>query len=346
MTVTTLACAGDVMINRPDEHSMLRHVAGIFKTASLVYCNQEGPICDAGEKHPGKAGSTVAHLRSTPGTASALADAGVDVVSLANNHTLDYGFTGLDQTIRLLDGAGIAHAGAGRDLAAARQPALLDVNGLRIALFSYTSVCVPSFAATAATPGVAMVRIKTTYAANLRLFQQPGSPMLIQTAGEPEDVAALLDEVKAAKTRADVVIVAWHWGISERWGKLADYQRELGRAVIDAGASAIMGHHAHMLLGVEFYRGCPIFYSLGNFAFDSDHHYFRRESMIVLCDVSHDGIANVRVTPLLINDDHEPVPAPLDGDGQKVVWFLEYLSEGLNTKFVHRGSHVELLAQP
>ena len=190
-----------------------------------------------------------------------------------------------------------------------------------------------------------MVRIKTTYAANLRLFQQPGSPMLTRTVGEPDDVAMLLEDVRVAKAGADVVIVAWHWGISERWGKLAGYQRELVHAVIDAGASAIIGHHAHMLLGVEFYRDCPIFYSLGNFAFDLDHPYFRRESAIVVCDVSRDGVANVRMIPVLINDHHEPVPVRADGEGQKVAWFLEYLSEDLNTKFVNRGDHVELLAQ-
>ncbi len=340
----TMACAGDVMINRTDANSMLQHVAGVFKGSDVAYCNLEGPMCNVGEKHPGKAGISL-HLRSTPCAASALADAGIDVVSLANNHTVDYGVAGLDQTIKLLDGVKIAHAGAGRDLAAARQPALLEVNGLRIALLSYTSVCVLPFAATANTPGAAMVRIQTSYTANLRLFQQPGSPMLTKTVGEPEDVAMLLNDVKTAKANADVVIVAWHWGVSERWGKLVDYQKELGRAVIDAGASAIIGHHAHMLLGTEFYRGCPIFYSLGNFAFDLDHPYFRRESMIVLYDVSREGVGNVRAIPVVINDAHEPVPVRADGDGQKVAWFIEYLSEGLNTNFVNRGEHVELLAQ-
>jgi len=342
MAVITMACAGDVMINRPDANSMLQHVAGIFKSADVAYCNLEGPMCDVGEKHPGKAGISL-HLRSTPSVARALAGAGIDVVSLANNHALDYGAAGLDQTLGLLDEVRVARAGAGRDLNAARQPALLEVNGVHIALLSYTSVCVSPFAATATTPGVAMVRINTSYAANLRLFQQPGSPMLTRTVGEPEDVAMLLDDVKAAKSVADVVILAWHWGVSERWGKLADYQRELGHAVIDAGASAIIGHHAHMLLGVEFYRGCPIFYSLGNLAFDLDHPYFRRESAIVLCDVSHDGIANVRMIPVLINDHHEPVPVRADGEGRKVAWFLEYLSEDLNTKFDNRGDHVALL---
>lgn len=344
MSIVTLACAGDLMISGVDPSSMLRHVAGIFKGADIAYCNLEGPMADVGEKHPGKAGISL-HLRSTPRVASALADAGFNVVSLANNHTLDYGDAALEQTIRLLDGVGIAHAGAGPDLTAARRPAVLQMNGLRIALLSYTSVCVPSFAATPSKPGAAMVRIQTSYAANLRLLQQPGSPMLPRTVGEPEDVAMLLNDIKAAKAGADIVIVAWHWGISERWGKLADYQRELGRAVIDAGASAIIGHHAHMLAGIELYRGSPIMYSLGNFAFDMDYHYFRKESAIVMCDVTREGVANVRVIPVLINDEHEPVPVRTDNGGEKVAWFLEYLSEDLNTRFVRRGDHLELTAE-
>jgi poly-gamma-glutamate capsule biosynthesis protein CapA/YwtB (metallophosphatase superfamily) len=345
MAVATLACAGDVMINRQDERTMLRHVAQIFRAADLTYCNQEGPICEPGDKHAGKAGATVAHLRSTAGTAAALADAGVDVVSLPNNHTLDYGVSGLHQTIKALYEAGIAYGGAGDDLAAARKPVILDVKGLRVALLSYTSVCVPAFAATASSPGVAMVKIKTTYEVNLRLFQQPGSPIYISTSGEPEDVAMVVDDIAAAKASADIVLVAWHWGISERWGKLADYQKTLARVAIDAGASAILGHHAHMLAGVEFYRGCPIFYCLGNFAFDADHHYFRRESMIALCDLSREGVSKVRVVPLMINDEHEPVPVPMKGAGQKVGWFLEYLSEGMNTNFVYHDDCIELRPQ-
>src|SRR5688572_15864666 len=111
MASITMACGGDLMINRADERTMLRHISSILKDADLTYCNQEGPICEAGDKHAGKAGATVAHLRSTPGTAAALADAGIDLVSLPNNHTLDYGIAGLEQTMKALDDAGIAHSG-------------------------------------------------------------------------------------------------------------------------------------------------------------------------------------------------------------------------------------------
>src|SRR6185369_9692393 len=116
-----------------------RHIRSILKDADLVYCNQEGPICEAGDKHAGKAGATVAHLRSTPGTAAALADAGVDMVSMPNNHTLDYGLSGLEQTMQALDKAGIVYSGVGKNLAEARKPAIVTSNGVRIALLSYSS---------------------------------------------------------------------------------------------------------------------------------------------------------------------------------------------------------------
>ncbi|MBI4190485.1 MAG: CapA family protein [Betaproteobacteria bacterium] len=341
----TFALVGDVMINRTDAPSIFSHVAPILKSADFTYCNLEAPMCDGVEKHAGKSRVSM-HLRSAPNAVEALTAAGINVVSLANNHALDYGAAGLQQSIELLDNANIAHAGAGRNRAEARRAVMLNKNGVRIALLSYTSVCVPAFVATEKEPGVAMVRIITTYSPNLRLLQQPASPLYTKSSGEPEDVAALLDDVRSAKAEADIVLVAWHWGLSERWGKLADYQRTLGHAVIDAGANAIIGNHAHMLLGIEFYRGCPIFYALGNFGFDMRHPYFRQESAIVQFELSHRGIDQIRLIPILNNDGHEPVPLRADGgSGQKVTWMLEYLSEGLNTKFANCGAYVELSAE-
>lgn len=346
MHPVSFAFAGDVMIDRNDAPSILRHVSATLKGADIAYCNLEGPISDRGEKHAGKVGIGL-HFRSPLNTLDALRSAGIDVVSLANNHAMDFGAPALQQTIELLDAANIAHAGAGRNRAEARKPALLTRNGLRIALLSYTSVCVPSFVATDEAPGVATVRIATTYSPNhLRLIQQPGSPVMINTAGEPEDVAALLDDVRAAKALADVVLVAWHWGVSERWGKLADYQRALGHEVIEAGANAIVGHHAHMIQGIEFHHGCPIFYSLGNFAFDIDHPYFRSESALVQCEFSRKGIEQMRLIPIVSNATHEPVPSRADSEsGQKAMWMLEYFSEGMNTKFENRGEYIEVSAQ-
>lgn len=339
----SFVCGGDVMINRPDPRSILRNVKRFLIDADIGCVNLEGPACDVGAPHPDMFGVGRKHIRSAPTAVGALAEAGVDVVSLANNHTMNYGVEGLDQTIALLEQANIAHAGAGHNLAEARRPAVLDVNGIRVSLLSYTSVCVPSFAAGRDSPGAATVRIDTTYEETPRLFMQPGAPMRIRTTAKPEDVRVLEEDIRSAKANSDVVIVGWHWGISERWGKLAEYQPALAHAAIDAGADAILGHHAHMLLGVEFYRNRPIFYSMGNFAFDQDHEYFRRESLVAQLTITKDGVAAVRVVPLLINDEHEPVVARAGRETQKVAWFLEYLCEGLQTDLEVNDDHIALL---
>lgn len=339
MGAVSFVGGGDLMIDRPDPASILRHVENDMREADVTYVNLEGPACDVGEKNPALVG-IARPTKSCPGAIDALVHAEVDVVSLANNHTMDYGKEGLFQTLELLDAARIPYTGAGRNIAEARKPALLETGGIKIAMLSYTSVCMPPYVATNDQAGAAVIRVKTTYEANLRLLLQPGSPMATRTVGHPDDVEMLVGDIRAARKSADIVLVSWHWGISERWGKIADYQRTLGRAAIDAGANAILGHHAHMLLGIEFYKHCPIFYSMGNFAFDMSHHYFRPESMLLKCDLSRDGADNWRILPLTTNDAHEPVPVPADGEGRKVCWILEDHSDGMNTRFTTMGREI------
>ncbi|MGV6874312.1 CapA family protein [Pseudochelatococcus sp. B33] len=334
--------AGDLLIGRSDPLHLMRHVADILRSADITYLNLEGPITDRGEKNPALAGIANA-IRSVPATASALAQMGVNVVSLANNHTMDYGIEGLEQSLDLLDASGIAYCGGGRNLARARKPVVLEAGGLRVAFLSYTSVCPPVYAATETGHGAAFVRIKTMYEGNVRLMLQPGSPMGIRTTAVPEDLARVREEIRDARQRADALIVAWHWGVSERWGKLADYQQECGRAAIDAGADMVLGNHAHMLQGVEFHAGKPIFHSLGNFAFDMRHHYFRPENLIVKCDVTPEGLKNIRMVPVLNNDDLEPQIAT-GRDGLRIAFLMEELSAGLNAQLHY--DHEEITAPP
>ena len=343
MSRIKMALVGDMMINRPDPMSIFRHVESTLRDADLTYGNLEGPMCDTGDLHPGKAGVS-RHHRSVPTAVNALVQAGFDVVSLANNHALDYGIPGMMQTMDILKEARIAHAGAGRNVAEARRPAVLNAKGIRVALLSYTSVGMADFRATDSRPGVVMIRIDTTYSPNLRLLQQPGSPMMPRTVGVRQDVEEMLSDVSNAREQADVVLVSWHWGVSERWGRLADYQQELGQALIDAGAHAVIGHHAHMLLGIEYYRERPIFYSLGNFGFDLKHPYFKPESVIVQCDISKNGIERTSLLPVMNNDSNDPELVGLNETGLKILWSLEELSENLNTKFIKQGDRIQLQA--
>jgi poly-gamma-glutamate capsule biosynthesis protein CapA/YwtB (metallophosphatase superfamily) len=341
MSNASFVGAADLMIDETDPDFMLEHVANEMRGADITYVNLEGPMCDRGETNPALLGIASA-IRSAPRVAPALRRAGVDVVSLANNHTMDYGVAGLEQTLKLLRDNGIPYCGAGRDLAEAREPVITQVNGVRVAFLSYTTVCPPSYAAAPGTHGAAYVRASTSYEANPRLFLQPGSPMAIRTVANREDLAGVQEEIAAAKAQADAVMVSWHWGVSERWGKVAEYQREMGRAAVDAGATAVLGHHAHMLLGVEHYRGCPIFYSLGNFAFDKSHPSFLPQTAFVKCDVGRDGnVSRLRLLPLLINARRQPVPAQ-GMDAHRIAWLLEDQSHGMNTRIACEGGEITL----
>ena len=168
---------------------------------------------------------------------------GVDGVSLANNHTLDFGPAGLLWTIESLRENDIAYAGAGGDAAEAFAPAWFERNGLKVAFLAFGGEAYVSeryremWVATANDPGVA-----------------PLAPR-----------ADLLAAIAAARREADVVIVSFHWGLE--YHDFVPAQQDLGRAAIDAGADVVFGHHPHVPQPVELYRGRPIFYSLGNLVF-------------------------------------------------------------------------------
>jgi poly-gamma-glutamate synthesis protein (capsule biosynthesis protein) len=176
---------------------------------------------------------------SSPTVVRGLAAAGFDVVSLANNHSLDYGPEGLADTMQALDAAGIAYAGAGPDLAQARRPALLEAAGRRVAFLAYS-----------------MTLPETFYA----LDEKAGTAY-----GLEEHVR---EDVTRAREQADIVLVSFHWG-QEGTTRLRKYQVELGHAAIESGAAAVIGHHPHVLQAAERYRDGVILYSLGNFAFGS-----------------------------------------------------------------------------
>ncbi len=340
MSTASFIGAGDFMVSETDPDFMLRHVADIMRAADVTYLNVEGPICDQGEVHAAITGVGIP-VRSVPRAAKGLKNAGVDIVSLANNHTMDYGALGLEQTFELLGAQGIAYCGAGRNLVQARRPVSLQVKGLRVSFLSYTSVCLPAYAASRDGHGAAVVRASTSYDVNFRVVMQPGSPLHIRSHANPDDLRMVQEDVRAAKADADVVFVAWHWGVSERHGKVAEYQRELGCAAIDAGADAIVGHHAHMVLGVEFYKQRPIFYSVGNFAFDMSHHYFRPETVVIKCDIECSGLRNFRLLPFMANPARQPCPADERGT-QRMAWMLEDLSDGMNTKINCAGREIEI----
>jgi hypothetical protein len=265
-----LVAVGDVMLERPPAPNPLH---ALLRGADAAFANLEAPMADAG--YPA---DKLITMRSAPSLAPALRDLGLTVVSFAHNHSLDYGYPALTQTVRVVRAAGVQIVGAGETLAEARRPAYTQHGDLRVAWLAFASTLPPGSAATSDRPGVAPLRVRVRFEADASVMEeQPGTSPYVSTEAEREDLDQAVAAVAAAASSADVVIVSVHWGVPPGWaapfqGILADYQRPLGHALVEAGAAAVLGHHPHTLHGIELYRGVPVLYSLGNFVFHTMAH--------------------------------------------------------------------------
>lgn len=205
--------------------------------ADFFMVNQEFPFSNRGEAAADKQYT----FRLAPERVGIFQEMGIDGVTLANNHALDFGTDALLDSCRTLTEAGIAFTGAGENLEQASQAVIFEQNGARIGIIGATRVIpVADWAAGNNHPGML-----ATY-----------------------DPAVLLREIEALNESCDYVIVYVHWGI-ERDELPQEYQRQLGRQYIDAGADLVLGSHPHVLQGIEYYQGKPVVYSLGNFVFGS-----------------------------------------------------------------------------
>ncbi len=206
----------------------------LLKGADIAIGNHEFAFSTRGEPQD----KQYVH-RTDPKYISILTDMGMDVMTLANNHALDYGTDALLDTIETLKNAGIAYIGAGANYSEAKALKTVEVKGKTFGFLAASRV-IPntSWNAKEGTPGMF-----TAY-----------------------DDTALREEIRNAKTVCDVVLVYFHWG-TQRVEMPEDYQHEMAKRCIDAGADAIIGTHPHILQGVEYYQGRPIVYSLGNFLY-------------------------------------------------------------------------------
>ena len=209
-----------------------------IQSADYFITNEEFPFSTRGTPAPDKQFT----FRVNPERVKIMQEMGIDLVTLANNHALDYGRDAMLDTMKTLDDAGIRHIGAGQDLNQAKTPAVVELNGRTFAFIGATRVIPEAdWAAGEAWPG---------------LFSAY------------DGGAQLAEEVKAAKQQADYVIVYVHWGI-EREEMPNEVQKSIAHRLVDAGADLVLGAHPHVLQGLEYYHGTPIAYSLGNFVFGS-----------------------------------------------------------------------------
>lgn len=294
----------------------LDQVTPYFRQSDVNFCNLEAPISAKGTPLPGR----YAAFRSYPDTVDLLKKAGIDFVALANNHSQDYGWEALADTMERLAKGGIGFSGAGKNLAEARKPALVTKSGLRVGLLSYTAnVNTPfGFKAGVEREGLAPVRI---------------SPFFLPDHCNEEDIEAMRQDVETWKGQVDFLVVSFHWGISEGGTHTVSlHQKVMAHHAVDAGADLVVGHHAHALQPVEIYRGKPICYGLGNFVFSLEEG-FPRETMMFQCRFTRHKVHELGFLPVYTSRLNMPeVVSPASEAGKKVVAIMEKICPRFGTK--------------
>ena len=277
-------------------------IAPVLRAADAAWVNLESPLTDISDPYPGKD----VHFQGDPRLAAGLADAGIDVVNMANNHAVDQGPAGLLDSIRRVEAAGVKVVGVGRNAAAARQPAIVRTSsGATIGFLGWTDIIWPGYQAGSG-PGVATAR---------------------------PDMSRVEHAIRELKRRVDYVVVCFHWGVEYTDMPIADQVSE-AHAAIDAGADMVIGHHPHVLQGAQIYKGHFIIYSLGDLVFD---HYSLATGQTVLVDavLSPHG---VKVTLIPVYASSNGIPTIVTGAaGRAILLHMQQISAPLGTRLTISG---------
>jgi len=280
----------------------------VLRKGDIAIGNLESPITRSGNAFTNKK----YHYRSAPQAATALKNAGFSIVTLANNHMMDFGPLALEETRQYLEQAGIGYTGAGATINAARKRAVITVRGAKIAFLAYSLTFPDDF-----------------YAATDRAGTAPGIFSFYR------------DDIAGARKEADYVVVSFHWG-TENSAITKPYQVAAAHRAIDAGADVVIGHHPHVLQGIERYKNGVIFYSLGNFAFGTASKTAKRS--VIARVILEYGVKGVELVPLnVLNREVHFQPKVLSGkEGQEVIDHLTHISRRWRTTITATGGHYQV----
>lgn len=293
----TLIFGGDVMLGRTVEERMdsrgatwpFTAIAPTMKAADYTVVNLESPF----KRDHATTSINSLVLRGDPQGVAGLTLAGVDLVSLANNHITDMGKTGLTETETILDEAKISHTGAGSSREAAEVPVITEISGLKVGFIS------------------------AAYGVNF------GSPGVYYNTASAEWVS---EQVKALRTKTDAVVFLCHCG-TEYASSANAMQKEVAHAAIDAGASLVIGHHPHVPQPVEAYKDGLIIYSLGNLVFDQLQSGNRNVSALAEVKFTGARVTSLKLIPYQIFEYGQP-RLTTDTPAKQAVWNLFKLPTG------------------
>ncbi|WP_338243438.1 CapA family protein [Aurantiacibacter hainanensis] len=250
----TVAVTGDLVLDEPDAGYWLAGIAPALKAADLAIGHLEVPHTTSESELEGDVPAPGAPLENL----APLSEAGFAMLSLAGNHIADRGADGIAETTAELNRLGIAFAGAGEDLKQARKPAFAQRKGHTVALLSYNCIGPEAAWATDESAGCAYLPLETVDGSPVR-------PIADLQGAAPGALEILTSDISEAREGgANHVIVALHKGKVHTPAHVAPYEREIAKLAVDAGADAVVSHHAHIVQGIEFHKGVPIFHGLGN----------------------------------------------------------------------------------
>jgi len=359
----TLLNVGDIILG-PEPEQYFSEVKPTLLAADLLVGQLE-------VTHTSRDAKAV-ELDRLPDNLSPLASNGFDLVTMAGNHLMDAGAAGVEDSMAWLREHGIAYVGAGMNLEEARRPVILEKNGTRIGYLNYNCVGPKSTWAASAKPGNAYLEVITHYELE---HETPGGPPTIYSWATMPTLKRMEEDISKLRSQCDVLVVAFHKGIGHTPAKIAQYEQQVSYAAIDAGADLIVAHHAHILRGIEMYKGKAIYHGLCNFVtwvpllapsddkdpdswamkrieffgFTPDPDYptypFHPEAiytMIAKTDIQSSRIVRNSFLPCLIEKSGVPVILQRDEQGQKVFDYMEAITRKarLNAKYEWSGNEI------
>ena len=343
MSQILLGLIGETNVNRPDPTTAFQKVQPLLDRATVLFGHMETTLSNNPSDNddmpdlPYKRG----WLHSKPGNAAAWKESGFDAVGIASNVSGDP--ESIICTIQELDKLGIPHTGIGANIAEARKPAIVEKNGVKIGFLSYTSVFYPQFVpALAKRPGAATVKASMSIIPSWRAEEMPGATPTVKTWLDEKAKDLMLEDIKKLKQQVDYTVLSCHWGVSNA-ENIQDYQIELAHCAIDAGVDVIIGHHPHRPQAIELYKGKPVFYSMGNFAFD---WWFvkdmLKEGIMGFVSLEDNSVVKVSFVPVRRDDDSNDIAMlpPDSDDSISIVDSIRKLSAPFGTKFEFVGDEV------
>lgn len=297
---------------------------------------------------------------SNPEHLKALIEPGFKICSVAGNHLYDCGPYGVIDTVNELRALGISPCGGGANIDEAKAPAIIVQDDVKIGVLSYNATGPKLGWATSQKAGCNFVDVATLYTASMDM---PGCAPIIHTFVWPEALTKMQNEIRALRDKVDILIVSFHKGNGGNTPKLDTYERPMCHAAIDAGADIILGHHHHLLKGVEVYNGKPIYHGLGNYVtvtyamtlghnntpemlrymerraeegrggghYETDYYPWDKASlntMIAKIKLTKDGVTEFGFIPALIDKEAVPRIKTLENGGEEVLDFIKKQSDG------------------